>query len=391
MPSSLLVRCEQCGHESAARYHFCGMCGAKLPPPQPPAPLPPISQEPHASEPVGQVSEPILPIGSEHAKRISSEAVRPVSGPSFLGLADDSTSSVSYLLEDELSESHWGRSLVLLLILIGIGFAGWHWRDQLRTYVASRLAQHPNNQSDQASSGEAPGSEIGAGMPNGGTAADKPMTGVGDLPVTTAQNPGAPASQAIPPGVQNLPANSIAAAAQNSPAASGNSSNLAATANQESGNAAANTSGAAQKPTEPAGSAEQNSPTETANAKHAAPPVNSKKRGKTQVKEAAPGSSGADELEAQGEKYLYGSGAPQSCGLAQKSLQAAADRGSTKANSVLGTMYATGHCVGRDLPLAYRWFAKALQAEPNNDRLSRDLQVLWNQMSPDERQLAMRR
>jgi hypothetical protein len=375
MPSSLLVRCEQCGHESAARYHFCGMCGAKLPPPQPPAPLPPIRLEPPSSELGNQFSDPLPPMGSEPTRRlsesvppISSEPSRPVSGPSFLGLADDSTSSVSYLLEDELSESHWGRSFVLLLILIAIGFAGWHWRDQLRTYVTSRLAQHPNGSQGDQVSNEAPGSEVGAGMPNGSAAVDKPMTGVGDLPVTTTQNPGAPANQAVPPGAQN------SAASQNSPPTPAASTTSGSNTTQSSG--------------ETPGQAEQN-PTGTANGKHAV--TAAAKRDKTKPKESAPVSSGADELEAQGEKYLYGSGAPQSCSLAQKSLQAAAEHGSTKANSVLGTMYATGHCVGRDLPLAYRWFAKALQAEPNNDRLSRDLQVLWNQMNPDERQIAMRR
>ena len=53
-------------------------------------------------------------------------------------------------------------------------------------------------------------------------------------------------------------------------------------------------------------------------------------------------------------------------------------------------MYATGHCTSRDLPLAYKWFAKALQGDPGNNRYQRDLEVLWNQMSPDERQLAMK-
>jgi TPR repeat protein len=53
-------------------------------------------------------------------------------------------------------------------------------------------------------------------------------------------------------------------------------------------------------------------------------------------------------------------------------------------------MYATGHCVPRDPALAYRWFAKALHEDPNNGRLKRDLEVLWNQMSADEKQMAMR-
>jgi TPR repeat protein len=51
-------------------------------------------------------------------------------------------------------------------------------------------------------------------------------------------------------------------------------------------------------------------------------------------------------------------------------------------------MYATGHCVGRDLPTAYRWFARALHQEPQNSRISADLQVLWRQMTPQEKQLA---
>ena len=45
-------------------------------------------------------------------------------------------------------------------------------------------------------------------------------------------------------------------------------------------------------------------------------------------------------------------------------------------------MYATGHCVGRDLPTAYRWFARALHQEPQNSRISADLQVLWRVIIP---------
>jgi hypothetical protein len=52
-------------------------------------------------------------------------------------------------------------------------------------------------------------------------------------------------------------------------------------------------------------------------------------------------------------------------------------------------MYATGHCVTRDLPQAYHWFAKAMHQEPDNTRFQRDLQVLWNQMTPEERKVAM--
>jgi hypothetical protein len=53
-------------------------------------------------------------------------------------------------------------------------------------------------------------------------------------------------------------------------------------------------------------------------------------------------------------------------------------------------MYATGHCATRDLPTAYRWFGRSLRQDPKNTRLEQDLKVLWNQMTPGERQLAMR-
>jgi TPR repeat protein len=81
---------------------------------------------------------------------------------------------------------------------------------------------------------------------------------------------------------------------------------------------------------------------------------------------------------------------PQNCERAQKNLFAAAQRSNPKAQSVLGAMYATGHCVNRDLPAAYRWFAKALHQEPANTRVAQDLEVLWKQMTPAERQTVSR-
>src|SRR2546429_534417 len=42
------------------------------------------------------------------------------------------------------------------------------------------------------------------------------------------------------------------------------------------------------------------------------------------------------------------------------------------------------------IPTAYKWFARALHQDPANDRVQRDLEVLWKQMTPDERQIAQR-
>jgi TPR repeat protein len=93
---------------------------------------------------------------------------------------------------------------------------------------------------------------------------------------------------------------------------------------------------------------------------------------------------------ADGEKYLYGRGVPEDCARAQRNLQIGAKQSNSKAQTLLGAMYATGHCVSRDLPTAYRWFAKALHGDPSNSRVQRDLEVLWKQMTPEERLLAMK-
>jgi hypothetical protein len=97
-----------------------------------------------------------------------------------------------------------------------------------------------------------------------------------------------------------------------------------------------------------------------------------------------------DTSETAGEKYLYGDGVQVDCGRARQDFLAAAEHSSTKAQSTLGTMYATGHCANRDLPLAYHWFARAQRQEPRNRIIQEDMKALWNQMSPEERRLARR-
>ena len=91
-----------------------------------------------------------------------------------------------------------------------------------------------------------------------------------------------------------------------------------------------------------------------------------------------------------GEAYLYGRGAPKNCDEAVKYLKTASAKSNAKARSTFGTMYATGHCVPRDLPTSYLWFALALRVDPNNQILEKDLSAIWNQMTPPERQMATR-
>jgi cytoskeletal protein RodZ len=91
-----------------------------------------------------------------------------------------------------------------------------------------------------------------------------------------------------------------------------------------------------------------------------------------------------------GEAYLYGLGVKENCDEAIKYLKAASAKSNVKSRSTFGTMYATGHCVARDLPTAYSWFALALRTDPNNQVLEKDLSQLWTQMTPSERQVAIK-
>jgi len=103
---------------------------------------------------------------------------------------------------------------------------------------------------------------------------------------------------------------------------------------------------------------------------------------------AQPADDSGDALFRRGERYLYAKGGAEDCTNALKYLKMASDKQNPKARSAMGTMYATGHCVSRDLPSAYRWFALALRADPNNSVVEQNLSSVWNQMTPPERQLA---
>jgi hypothetical protein len=55
---------------------------------------------------------------------------------------DEPDSSFAYQLEDDVSTSHWGRVLVLVVLLGCVAAAVWHWRRDLRDWAA-RFSQRP--------------------------------------------------------------------------------------------------------------------------------------------------------------------------------------------------------------------------------------------------------
>jgi hypothetical protein len=349
MLETMYVRCTHCGYDNSPEYRFCGMCGASLA---------------HTPVPTTKPKEP-PPRENGGNSDGNSETVH---GPSFLGLAEDPRAEFHYLYEDEPPRSHAGLIFIVILLFALGGFGYWQWSHN--GFPFNRLSTMRSSAQPSGS----PSEVAPAQTQDQQTHSEKPMTGAGEvLPTEPGQKTQGSATGTvvdIPPQGGQVPA---------------------------SGSAGANTSPAAANPgTTPPEAA---SPKENTEEAKATPPEVPEKPAKTKAKTHAPAPKPAPatpaataapdaDLEVAGERYLYGNGLPQNCTRAESNLRSAATHGNTKAQTVLGTMYATGHCVGRDLPTAYRWFARALHQEPNNSRISADLQVLWRQMTPQEKQLA---
>ena len=351
MLEPMYVRCAQCGYDNSPEYRFCGMCGGALPHPsketlQPerdivlsPTPVPASASRPVSAPPSIPVSSSAFGGGEK------------VHGPSFLGLSDDPREDSSYEDDDAPKRSHGGLIAALILLVAAGGLLGWQWRHD----------GFPFNRVTTSSNLPAP---VAVPVPD------------------ASQNPETPAADKSAAGNVEQPGG-----APDSATPTDSSAKPAEGATPET--AAASPSPDQAAPADKAASAEA-SPTASVPAKSRV-----KKPGPAKVPAAAPAVETASlatapdaDLELAGERYLYGTGLPQNCARAESSLGTAAAHGNSKAETVLGTMYATGHCVGRDLPAAYRWFARALHQDPQNSRISDDLQVLWRQMTPQEKQLA---
>ncbi|MGH9502204.1 MAG: hypothetical protein ACRD20_05075 [Terriglobales bacterium] len=295
----------------------------------------------------------------------------PVSGPSFLGLGDDRSRDLDYLLEDEAPRSHGRLYLALILLMVSAALLAWQWRRD-GDYWSKILKAVNSSVGTSPAPAPAPPADT--------TAQAAPVT-----PVEPTANPAAPETQ-TPTGETAKPPAEEPAGGGSPPAGAAAVTKPVEQASQPDD---ASPAPAAKTPSPASGSepeaAEPASQEPQVAAKTAMPKAISRK-----PSPAAAASSFEDRLVADGERYLYGRGVPEDCNRAQRNLQIAARQENPKAETLLGAMYATGHCVGRDLPTSYRWFAKALHGDPGNSRVQRDLEVLWKQMTPEERLLAMK-
>jgi len=340
--------CPQCGEDNSAGFRFCGMCGTLLES-RIEARRPVGSLVPNVAK-VADASEPLRRPAVESVTRPATTVVPPIGGPSMLGLGESgnganqpsldtlrekSFSGLDSFFEPEPPRSG-GRIVLMVILLAALGGVGWWtYTNYLRAAVGRKVAA--------LSGAEAP-AENPPATPSAG-----PVSSQAETPAKNEEHP-------------------------------------AETTNVDSGSApkaAESTAKPGAKPAIPTPkvalrykSAQKNKSLATAAkaAKLAAPAP------------AAPDTGDADFRK--GEAYLYGRGMRENCDEAIKNLKAASAKSNAKARSAFGTMYATGHCVPRDLPTSYTWFALALRADPNNQILEKDLSAVWNQMTPPERQMA---
>jgi hypothetical protein len=340
------VICPKCGEDNSDNFRFCGMCGAVL----------------EARRPTGATA---TNPPSAAAPRAANTQVPPISGPSMLGLnqygasqpssnhpstdllRDRSFSGLDSFLEPEQPKTGGRRILLMVALLAALGVAGWWTYTNYLGVAESR----------------------------------KPQAATSSTAVAPAENPPA----------KPVPQDAVPAPAAAAPTAAVPSAGVP--------EGPAETAKAAPRPTSKADNAEAKP---EADAKPATPAtiVHAEKSAPKREPSVAaakpsklPSPAAADTGDAafrQGEAYLYGRGAKENCDEAVKYLKAASAKSNAKARSAFGTMYATGHCVPRDLPTSYLWFALALRVDPNNQILEKDLSAIWNQMTPPERQMATR-
>lgn len=88
------------------------------------------------------------------------------------------------------------------------------------------------------------------------------------------------------------------------------------------------------------------------------------------------------------EMYVKGDGVPRSCEQAVVLLKTAALNNNAQACNRLATMYTIGICVTRNHVKAYRWLSAALAADPVSQSAQENRELIWQQMTPEERTLA---
>jgi hypothetical protein len=294
-----------------------------------------------------------------------------ITGPSFLGLSDESTSDSDYLLEDdEPQRSSWrGWLAVAVLALLGfLIYKQWNTVQAVAHTVTDRAmgaTQKQNGQpaptpSNVSSSNEAQPADPSATKPPDPSATKSDATSV-------AKNENAAASE----GDHASPDTKSATAENHTPSSVDKPENDQKDQTEAStSETAATTADAKGEPKTKEPSSDEEKPSATK---------------KPATTDAAKAPRPDDAQVDQAQKYLRGQGVAQDCGRAISLLRSAAREGNPRAQVKLGALYATGQCVTQDRAAAYQWLARAQETQPTNSYLQRTMSTLWANMTPEER------
>lgn len=373
------MRCPECASDNPPEYRFCGMCGTPLDKPASAGTSGDNGASRRAQHETSTVNATRIAEAEPPSARSSLPPPQSLSGPSFLGLSGEpsrsglssSSQDFKYLLEDEQPKRTYWRFTLILIILFGLGYLGWlEYSRAGKGWVAPWSKERPQN-------------PVQASQPQPG---DQPPAATPAAPT-----PAAPGSDLSSPKADNTAPSTTTPSNTPPPAVSDNSAmKETVTPDNKSKDNTAQPEKSETVSAEPPAEKSSDNSADEADTPEPAKPAKPARTPKTTTS-STPAPSQDDSLVASAEKYLYGRGVPQNCDRALISLRAAAQRSNTRAQSLLGSMYATGHCVPRDLPNAYRWFALASRENADNMWVQRNLEMIWREMTPQERQLATQR
>jgi hypothetical protein len=342
----------------------------EAPPTEPPARenLPPLkmTRTENESLPPLQMSRP------QNTNRIT--------GPSFLGLSDESAGSGNsdYLLyDDEPERSSW-RGWLAFAVLVLLGFLVYKQWNEVSS-GAQLLAQQAKNQIQQSSTLQQPTSSI--------SGADQSASGPQNQP-PNATTPSAPADSS----------NDKKDEAVNKPEADhtnaspvDNKDETAEATKDETAGVSKDKSATTEKSDRDLSVAEDTvNPAPTKDAKKSTADDEDSREGtpsRAATKPTTPKEPKFNDAQVEeAQRYLTGQGGTrQDCGRAISLLRSSARDGNPRAQVKLGALYATGQCVTQDRAAAYEWLARAQETQPHNNYLQRTMSSLWANMTPEER------
>jgi hypothetical protein len=348
------VRCPYCGNENPGDHKFCGMCGRPL-----------VETRP---EPRATPADPTPTRDFEPA----SPAPAYTGGLFNLGAPPDKPHrDLDYLLEDDEEKSS-NKGLILLTliaVLLVVGLGWLRWRNSALPFLRSLTASSqpkpsapkesaPTDSSAPTPNPQNPEAATGSAGPEGSAQTAAPSAEGSITPITPPNSAGNPPTSSTPDP------NAAAATPPASPSDSGSHE----LSKEET--------------------AEKSAPSE---AEAAAPPPPAPAKPKPVAKPAPKPPTKSTDPVLVGERYLYGkAGFPQNCERGLHYVKPAADQSNPKAMITMGALYATGHCLSKDLPTAYRYFALALRGDPENGPLRQNAEMVWKQMTSEERKQAIR-